>query len=117
MTELAVYMSGHLVGTLDAKDRRSLRFIYDRDYVASPASTPLSISMPLRVTPYMHATIHPYLWGLLPDNVQVFERWAREFGCSPTDVVGLLRGVGGDVAGAAKYVAPDARPEESPGKR
>jgi serine/threonine-protein kinase HipA len=43
----------------------------------------------------------------------VLERWAREFGCSPTDVTGLLRGVGGDVAGAAQYVAPDATPEES----
>jgi serine/threonine-protein kinase HipA len=36
----------------------------------------------LRVSPYSHATIHPYLWGLLPDNDRVLERWAREFGCS-----------------------------------
>lgn len=35
--------------------------------------------MPLRVSPYSHATIHPYLWGLLPDNERVVERWAREF--------------------------------------
>lgn len=113
MTNLAVHMSGQLVGTLDAADRRSLRFTYDPDYAAGPASTPLSVSMPLRVSPYLHATIHPYLWGLLPDNDRVLERWAREFGCSPTDVAGLLRGVGGDVAGAAQYVAPHATPEES----
>ncbi len=113
MTNLAVYMGGQLVGTLDAADRRSLRLTYDPDYAARPASTPLSVSMPLRVSPYLHATVHPYLWGLLPDNDRVLERWAREFGCSPTDVAGLLRGVGGDVAGAAQYVAPDATPEES----
>lgn len=106
-------MGGQLVGTLDAADRRSLRFTYDPAYAADPASTPLSVSMPLRVSPYSHATIHPYVWGLLPDNDGVLERWAREFGCSPTDVAGLLRGVGGDVAGAAQYVAPDATPEES----
>ena len=106
-------MGGHLVGTLDAADRRSLRFTYDPDYAAGPASTPLSVSMPLRVSPYLHATIHPYLWGLLPDNDRVLGRWAREFGCSSTDVAGLLRGVGGDVAGAAQYVAPTATPEES----
>jgi serine/threonine-protein kinase HipA len=106
-------MGGQLVGTLDAADRRSLRLTYDPDYAVGPGSTPLSVSMPLRVSPYLHATIHPYLWGLLPDNDQVLERWAREFGCSPTDVAGLLRGVGGDVAGAAQYVAPDASPEES----
>ncbi len=113
MTNLAVHMSGQLVGTLDAADRRSLRFTYDHDYAAGPASTPLSVSMPLRVSPYLHATIHPYLWGLLPDNDRVLERWAREFGCSPTDVAGLLRGIGGDVAGAAQYVVPDTTPEES----
>lgn len=106
-------MGGQLVGTLDAADRRSLRFTYGPDYAAGPASTPLSVSMPLRVSPYLHATIHPYLWGLLPDNDRVLERWAREFGCSPTDVAGLLRGVGGDVAGAAQYVVPDTTPEES----
>ena len=113
MTNLAVRMGGQLVGTLDASDRRSLRFTYDPDYAAGPAATPLSVSMPLRVSPYLHATIHPYLWGLFPDNDRVLERWAREFGCSPTDVAGLLRGVGGDVAGAAQYIAPDATPEAS----
>lgn len=113
MTNLAVVMDGQLVGTLDAGDRRSLRFTYDPDYAAGPASTPLSVSMPLRVSPYLHATIYPYLWGLLPDDDRVVERWAREFGCSSTDVVGLLQGVGGDVAGAARYVELDIAPEDS----
>ncbi|MEP7112246.1 MAG: type II toxin-antitoxin system HipA family toxin [Ilumatobacteraceae bacterium] len=113
MTALSVHMGGRLVGTLDAADRRSLRFTYAPAYAADAASTPLSVSMALRVSPYSHATIHPYLWGLLPDNDRVIERWAREFGCSATDVTGLLLGVGGDVAGAAQYVAPDATPEES----
>lgn len=113
MTELSVHMDGQLVGTLDAADRRSLRFAYDPDYVSGPVSTPLSVSMPLRVSPYLHATINPYLWGLLPDNDRVLGRWAREFGCSSSDAVGLLEGVGADVAGAAQYVAPATTPEES----
>jgi serine/threonine-protein kinase HipA len=113
VTALAVRMGGQTVGTLDGADRRSIRFTYDPDYAAGPASTPLSVSMPLRLSPYLHATVHPYLWGLLPDNDRVLERWAREFGCSASDVMGLLRGVGGDVAGAARYVAQDATPEGS----
>ena len=113
MTALAAHMGGRLVGMLDAADRRNLRFTYSPEYAADPSSTPLSVSMPLRVSPYSHATVHPYLWGLLPDNERVLERWAREFGCSPTDVAGLLRGVGADVAGAAQYVAADTTPEES----
>jgi serine/threonine-protein kinase HipA len=110
---LAVHMGGQLVGTLDAVDRRSLRSTYDPGYASGPASTPLSVSMPLRVSPYLHAIVHPYLWGLLPDDDRVLERWAREFACSSTDVARLLRGVGGDVAGAAQYVVPDGAPEES----
>ena len=113
MTALSVHMGEHLVGVLDAADRRSLRFTYAPAYVADPSSTPLSVSMPLRVSPYSHATVHPYLWGLLPDSERVLERWAREFGCSPTDVAGLLRRVGADVAGAAQYVGADTAPEES----
>ncbi len=106
-------MSGRFVGTLDASDRRSLRFTYDTGYAADPSSTPLSVSMPLRVSPYSHATIHPYLWGLLPDNDRVLDRWARESGCSSSDIAGLMRSVGNDVAGAAQYIPADATPEES----
>ena len=113
MATLDVHMHGRHVGTLDGSDRRSLRFAYAPEYVGDPSSTPLSVSMPLRESPYSHATVHPYLWGLLPDNERVLERWAREFGCSSSDVTGLLAGVGTDVAGAAQYVQPGDAPEES----
>lgn len=113
MTVLSVHLAGDLVGHVDATDRRSLRFTYEASYAAAPSSTPLSVSMPLRTSAYHHATVHPYLWGLLPDNESVVERWAREFGCSPGDIAGLLKGVGGDVAGAAQYVAVDAASTES----
>ena len=113
MTELCVHMNGRLVGTLDGTDRRSLRFTYDPTYSADPASTPLSVSMPLRQSPYPHSTIHSYLWGLLPGNDRVLARWAREFGSSPSDVTALLANVGTDVAGAAQYVRPGDLPDES----
>jgi serine/threonine-protein kinase HipA len=113
MTGLSVRMAGRHVGTLDASDRRSLRFTYDPAYATDPTATPLSVSMPLSAAPYLHATAHPYLWGLLPDDDRVIARWAREFGCSSSDVAGLLYGIGSDVAGAAQYVAPNTMPEQS----
>lgn len=113
MTTLSVYLSGRLVGTVDATDRRSVRFTYDSVYAADPISTPLSVSMPLRQSPYPHSRIHPYLWGLLPDNERVLARWAREFGCSAGDVTALLANVGTDVAGAVQYIRPGDRPDES----
>lgn len=113
MAHLEVHMHGKLVGTLDGSDRRSLRCTYDPEYAADPASTSLSVSMPLRESPYSHATIHPYLWGLLPDNGRVLARWAREFDCSPGDAVTLLSGVDTDFAGAAQYLEPGTEAEES----
>ena len=56
MTALAAHMGGRLVGMLDAADRRNLRFTYSPEYAADPSSTPLSVSMPLRASPYSHAT-------------------------------------------------------------
>lgn len=111
MATLDVHMGGRIVGTVDGSDRRNLRFAYAPAYANDPSSTPLSVSMPLRESTYSHATVNPYLWGLLPDNDRVVQRWAREFGCSPGDVTGLLAGVGTDVAGAAQYVELGAIPE------
>jgi len=113
VNRLDVFIEGRLVGTVDAVDRRSVRFEYDTAYVSQMASTRLSVSMPLRATRYSHATASPYLWGLLPDNDRVLTRWGREFGCSASDVVGLLGGVGTDVAGAAQYLLPGVVPSES----
>jgi len=111
MRTLEVHMNGRLVGLLDGSDRRVLRFTYDSDYAADPTATPLSVSMPLATTAYQHGKVNPYLWGLLPDNDHVIRRWASEFGCSANDVVGLLVGVGTDVAGAAQYIQPGTEPE------
>ncbi|HEX9682947.1 MAG TPA: type II toxin-antitoxin system HipA family toxin [Acidimicrobiales bacterium] len=106
-------MNGRKVGVLDGSDQRSLRFTYDDAYITDPRSTPLSVSMPLRPGPYLHSTIEPYLWGLLPDNPGVIERWGREFQCSPRSVIALLSNVGIDVAGAAQYVPAGETPEAS----
>ena len=51
----------------------------------------------------------PFLWGLLPDNELVLQRWAMRFGVSPSDCFGLLGGIGDDCAGAIRFVKPDPR--------
>jgi serine/threonine-protein kinase HipA len=108
---LEVSMGGHRVGTLERAADRTLRFAYDHDWIERPDATPLSVSMPLRPGPFAHGTVHPYLWGLLPDNEDVIDRWARQFQCSPSDVFALLTNVGVDVAGAALYLPPGSDPE------
>lgn len=112
MAELHVHMGGSRVGVLDGSDPRSLSFTYDEQWVEDPMGTPLSVSLPKRRGAYRHAAISPYLWGLLPDNERVLERWARDYRCSATNIFALLQNVGTDVAGAARYLPPDRDPDE-----
>lgn len=113
MTELHVYMGSSRVGVLDGSDPRGLSFAYDRPWIEDPRATPISLSLPKRLGSYRHAELAPYLWGLLPDNERVLQRWARDYQCSATNVFALLENVGTDVAGAAQYVHPGVDPEES----
>jgi serine/threonine-protein kinase HipA len=110
MAELVIWMDGRRVGVLDGTDRDSLRLAYDPDWIADPDATALSVSMPLAAETYAGDVVRAYLWGLLPDNEQLLDRWARAYGTSATNVFGLLQGVGADVAGAAQYLDPDVDP-------
>lgn len=113
MAELFVWMHGRRVGTLTDDDRGGVRFAYDPSYREDPSATPLSTSMPLGGGDCSSMVVEPYLWGLLPDNGEVINRWARTFGCSPSNVVALLTNVGADVAGAASYLPPGVRPDSA----
>jgi serine/threonine-protein kinase HipA len=109
MADLDVVMAGRRVGTIERTSGREAQFEYDPAW----SQTPLSVSMPLTQRSYSNARLAPYLWGLLPDNERVVERWARDFHVSASDVVGLLANVGEDVAGAAQYVPSGSLNEAS----
>ncbi|SFQ19344.1 serine/threonine-protein kinase HipA [Bradyrhizobium sp. Ghvi] len=47
------------------------------------------------------------LVGLLPDNEQLLERWAKKFQVSVRNVFGLISNVGENCAGAVQFVTPD----------
>lgn len=113
MPELMVAIDGDHVGDLEGdRNGASLRFSYRSEWIRRPDATPLSVTMPLRSGSFDHRVVHPYLWGLLPDNDAVVQRWARQFACSPTNVLALLGHVGSDVAGAAQYLRPGTPPDE-----
>jgi serine/threonine-protein kinase HipA len=110
MHELHVWIDGARVGVVTRDTSGRLQFTYDPGWLARPDATPLSLSMHLRPTPYPDDTVGPYLWGLLPDNDAVIERWARQYQCSASNVFGLLTSVGADVAGAAQYLPAESEP-------
>jgi serine/threonine-protein kinase HipA len=78
---LVVLMGKERAGTLTRLDNNRLQFEYDDAYRASRTATPLSLSMPLAIATHTdrndRRTVTNFLWGLLPDNEAVIQRWAR----------------------------------------
>ena len=104
---LVVLLGGVVAGTL-TRDRGALTFDYDEAYQATPGATPLSVSMPLAARTHRSAAMTPWLWGLLPDNADVLDRWARRFQASASSPFSLLATpVGEDCAGAVQFLHPD----------
>lgn len=115
---LAVLLNGVRAGTLTRLAGRRLSFAYDEAYRSRPSSTPLSVSLPLVEPRHAEGSVRPWIAGLLPDNPQVVQRWAREFGLTSTDPFVLLGSpVGEDCAGAVQFARLDrlAALESEPG--
>ncbi|MEX2288759.1 MAG: type II toxin-antitoxin system HipA family toxin [Mycobacteriales bacterium] len=81
-----------------------ITFRYDDQWLSTPGATPLSVSMPLGRVEHGHDVVHPWLWGLLPDNDRVLTRWARTFHTTTKHPMGLLAVVGRDVPGRFRLV-------------
>jgi len=111
-TELVALLGGQEVGRVHRDSRGHLRFVYAGDWRQAPDSYPLSISIPLTAAEHPHSRIEAFLWGLLPDNDRVLERWARQFHVRP-NAFSLLAHVGEECAGAVQF----ALPEDVPGRR
>lgn len=109
---LAVYLDGTPVGTLTQSSTGRLGFTYHRGY-ASPAATPLSLSLPLGRSSHPPKAVGAFLTGLLPDSEPTLERWARQFGVSPRNPFALLTHVGMDAAGAVQVLPEDTSPSDA----
>jgi serine/threonine-protein kinase HipA len=105
MSELVALLDGEAVGVVEQKAGR-LSFRYHDAWRTSENAYPLSLSLPLAARDHGHASIHAFLWGLLPDNERVLERWAKQFHVSAGNAFALLSHVGQDCAGAVQFVPP-----------
>ena len=105
-TSLIVLMAGRRVGVLTQTDNGRLALEYDEDWRSSRNATPLSLSMPLARRTHEDPVVRSVLWGLLPDNERVLERWARDYQISAGNPFALLQHVGEDCASGAQFVAP-----------
>jgi serine/threonine-protein kinase HipA len=105
---LSVVVAGRELGRVERERKKNrLRFIYTEDWRRSTTAFALSLSMPLAAAEHGHTAIDAFLWGLLPDNEIILERWARRFQVSARNPFALIAHVGEDCPGAVQFVAPD----------
>jgi serine/threonine-protein kinase HipA len=105
--ELVVLLGGNEIGRVRNNARGRLTFVYDNEWRGSRRAYPLSLSMPLAAEEHGPAAVQAFLWGLLPDNERVLDRWAKKFQVSARNVFALISHVGEDCAGAVQFVRPD----------
>lgn len=98
--ELAVWLYGHWVATID-RHRGRPRLIYTEDALSRyELGTPLlSLSLPVSERQYTQGIVRPFIDGLLPEG-ESRKAIARDFGVRADDTYGLIRELGRDCAGA-----------------
>ncbi len=106
MSELIAIAEGVEMGIV-RQERGRISFTYADSWRAAEGAYPLSLSMPLMAAQHAHAAIEPFLWGLLPDNDLILNRWAQKFQVSARNPFALLSHVGEDCAGAVQFAKPE----------
>src|SRR5690348_12431092 len=101
--ELIALLDGREIGRIQRDKRDRLTFVYDDAWRRSPQAYPLSLSMSLAAQEHGHAAIEAFIWGLLPDNDRILDRWAKKFQVSARNPFALIANVGEDCAGAIQF--------------
>ncbi len=103
---LIAIVEGLVMGEVRHEGGR-LGFHYDMEWSHRPSAFPMSLSMPFVVRDHDHSETEAFLWGLLPDNEVVLQRWGQRFRVSPRNPFRLIEHVGEDCAGAIQFARPD----------
>jgi serine/threonine-protein kinase HipA len=62
-----VYVRNTFAGILKETDE-GYYFAYDENYMSHPASSPVSLTLPLRTEPYTSKTLFSFFDGLIPEG-------------------------------------------------
>ena len=107
---LNVYQNNRLVGQLLKEPNGAHRFTYDGSWLNWPNAWPISLSMPLRSTPYQGEAVVAVFDNLLPDNMDVRRRVAERLGAAGYDPYSLLAAIGRDCVGAMQFIPEGEAP-------
>ena len=104
------------IGRLDYADagRQSICFAYADDWLAHANAFPISLSLPLKEGPHNDRLSRAYFNNLLQENDQLDRLLQRE-GIERSNLIGILRILGADCAGALSCLPKGAPPVKRPG--
>lgn len=110
--QLAVWMNAERIGTWTLGSNNSHAFAYEESWLVSPASRPLSLSMPLQpaAIPYRDDVVESFFDNLLPDSREIRRRIQARFHAASTRAFDLLTEIGRDCVGAVQLLPMDQAP-------
>lgn len=109
---LSIWMNGERVGAWSTRPSGPDEFHYAQDWLTSEATRPISLSMPLRPTPYKGQVVSAYFENLLPESREIRERLQRRFAVASARPFELLAEIGRDCVGAIQLLPGDAEPPD-----
>ncbi|MFC3723106.1 type II toxin-antitoxin system HipA family toxin [Neoaquamicrobium sediminum] len=104
---LRVYLNNRLVGFFSKETSGALEFQYDQSWLDWEHTLPISLSLPLRETPFRGKPVIAVFDNLLPDSDALRRRVAEKVGARGTDAYSMLAAIGHDCVGALQFIPAD----------
>ena len=113
---LRVYLNNRRVGTLSREASGAIGFSYEAKWLGWGHALPVSLSLPLRETPYRGEAVTAVFENLLPDSDRLRRLVAERVGARGTDAYSMLTKIGNDCVGALQFIAGDQDAPDATGK-
>ena len=113
---LRVYMNNRRVGTLSREASGAIGFTYHEDWLNWEHALPVSLSLPLRETPYRGEPVSAVFENLLPDSDQLRRLLAEKVGARGINAFSMLTKIGHDCVGALQFIAGERDASDSTSK-
>lgn len=115
-TPLRIYLNNRRVGTLNREVSGAIGFMYHEDWLSWEHALPVSLSLPLRETPYRGEAVVAVFENLLPDSDKLRRLVAEKVGARGTDAHSMLGKIGHDCVGALQFLGGDEDVPDATGK-
>ena len=104
--KLVIWMNGSRVADWIITASGGHQLVYDKDWIESDYSRPLSLSLPLQNPgiPHKGVIVESFFDNLLPDSIDIRKRIQSRFGIAKSAPFDLLEEIGRDCTGAVQLL-------------